>query len=45
MGYNKDLETNRAAKLAHDENMKKNAAERLKKNAAWNKANRSKKTK
>lgn len=37
MSYNRELETNRDAKLAHDENMKKLAAERLKKNAEWRK--------
>lgn len=42
MSYNKELETNREAKQEHDETLKKNASERLRKNAAWNKANRSK---
>lgn len=31
MSYNRDLESNRAAKLAHDDNQKKNAADRMKK--------------
>lgn len=31
MSYNRELETNRAAKMAHDESQKKNAADRLKK--------------
>lgn len=37
MSYNKDLESSKKAKQAHDENLKKNAAERLKRNAEWNK--------
>ena len=43
MSYNKDLESNQEAKQAYDKRMKENAAERLKKNAAWNKANKAKK--
>ena len=43
MSYNKYLETNQEAKREHDKSMKANAAERLKKNAAWNKANKAKK--
>lgn len=31
MSYNRELETNRGAKLAHDDNQRKQAAERLKK--------------
>lgn len=43
MSYNYELETNRDAKAAHNENQKKNAAERLKKNADWNKKYKTKK--
>lgn len=43
--YVKELETDRDAKLAHDNNLKKSAAERLARNAAWNKANKPKKVK
>lgn len=35
--YYKELETDRAAKEAHNNTLKKNAAERLKANAAYNK--------
>lgn len=35
MSYNKDLESNRNAKRKHDEMLKKNAADRLKRNAEW----------
>jgi hypothetical protein len=45
MSYNRELETNRAAKLEHDLNQKKNAAERLARNAKWNRENRSRKQK
>ena len=38
--YNKELETNNEAWLKHPENLKANAAERLKRNAAWNKAHK-----
>lgn len=40
--YNKDLETDREAKHQHDQNLKKAASERLARNAAWNKKNKSK---
>lgn len=40
--YNKELETDRDAKRAHDANLKKMAAERLAKNAAWKKAHKQK---
>lgn len=43
MSYNKELETNADAKREQDETMKKNAADRLKRNADWNKKNRSSK--
>lgn len=39
MSYNKYLESNAEAKREHDENMKKAAADRLKKNAEWVKKN------
>lgn len=42
MSYNKYLESNQEAKREHDKNMKANAAERLKKNAEWNKRNKQK---
>ncbi len=42
MSYNKYLETDKQAKRDHDAAMKANAAERLKKNAEWNKKNKSK---
>lgn len=42
MSYDRDLETNRAAKRKHDEMLKKNAADRLRRNAEWNKKNKSK---
>lgn len=42
MSYNRYLETDREAKRQHDENMKKAAAERLARNAAWNRANKPK---
>lgn len=35
MSYNKELETDRQAKREHDENMKKNAADRLKANREY----------
>lgn len=38
--YNKELETNKEAWLKHQANLKANAAERLKRNATWNKANK-----
>ena len=38
--YNKELETNREAKRAHDDRLKKMASERLAGNAKWNKANK-----
>lgn len=38
--YNKELETNKEAWLKHQENLKANATERLKRNAAWNKAHK-----
>ena len=41
--YDKELETNREAKRAHDAVLKKRAAERLAANAKWNKENRPKK--
>ena len=43
MAYDRDLETDKVAKRDHDEAQKQMAAERLKKNAAWNQANRRKK--
>lgn len=43
MSYNRDLETDREAKRKHDELLKKNAAERLKRNAQWNKKNKKQK--
>jgi hypothetical protein len=42
MSYNRYLESNRDAKRASDETLKKTAAERLKKNAEWTKRNKSK---
>lgn len=33
----KEIETDRAAKESHDNNLKKNASDRLKANAAYNK--------
>jgi hypothetical protein len=42
MSYNRELETNRTAKQAHDETLKKNAADRLKRNAEWNRKNKTK---
>lgn len=39
--YNKDLETNKDVKQTHDRNQKRNAQERLAKNAAWNKQHKS----
>ena len=42
MSYNKELETNQEAKREHDKNLKANAAERLKKNAEWNRKNKQK---
>lgn len=42
MSYNRYLETDREAKRQHDESMKKAAAERLARNAAWNRANKPK---
>lgn len=42
MSYNKSLETDFDAKKQHNENLKKAAAERLARNAAWNKAHKSK---
>lgn len=42
MSYNKELETNQEAKREHDKNQKANAAERLKKNAEWNRKNKQK---
>lgn len=41
--YNKELETDREAWVKHQENLKRNAAERLANNAKWNKANKRKK--
>ena len=38
--YDKYLETDKKAKLQHNEGLKKAASERLAKNAAWNKANK-----
>lgn len=38
--YNRELETNKEAWLKHQVNLKANAAERLKRNAAWVKANK-----
>lgn len=35
--YYKELETDKAAKVAHDALLKKNASDRLKANAAYNK--------
>ena len=43
--YNRELETDAAAKQLHDDNLKKAAAERLAKNAKWNKENKKKKDK
>lgn len=40
--YNKELETDKQAKATHDLNQKRNASERLAKNASWNKAHKSK---
>lgn len=42
MSYNRDLESDREAKRKHDEMLKKNASDRLKRNADWNKKNKSK---
>lgn len=39
--YFKDIESNTAAKRQHDQNMKKACGERLRKNAEWNKKNKS----
>ncbi len=38
--YNKQLESDREAKRQHDENLKKAAAERLARNAKWNKSHK-----
>lgn len=38
--YNRELETSKEAWLKHQANLKANAAERLKRNATWNKANK-----
>lgn len=38
--YNRELETNKETWVKHQANLKANAAERLKRNAAWNKANK-----
>lgn len=40
MSYNRDLETDREAKRKHDEMLKKNASDRLRRNADWNKKNK-----
>jgi len=40
MSYNKELETDKEAKRAHDKLLKENAADRLKRNKAWNQAHR-----
>ena len=42
MSYNRDLESDREAKRKHDEMLKKNASDRLKRNAEWKKKNKSK---
>lgn len=41
--YYKELETDKAAKEAHNNNLKKNASDRLKANAEYNKKNKRKK--
>ncbi len=38
--YNREIETSKDAWVKHQENLKANAAERLKRNAAWNKAHK-----
>lgn len=40
--YFRDIETDAAAAFRKNTQLRKDAAERLKKNAAWNKANKSK---
>lgn len=40
MSYNRYLETDKRAKQESDKNLKAAAAERLKKNAEWNKRNK-----
>lgn len=37
MAYMKDIEADAVAKRKHDEMQKKNAADRLRRNAEWNK--------
>lgn len=41
--YNRELETDAAKNVEHQLNLKKAAAERLAKNAKWNKFNKAKK--
>ncbi len=41
--YNKDIEASRQGKQLHDSNQKKQAQERLAKNATWNKKFKTKK--
>lgn len=43
--YYARIETDRAAKVEHDNSLKKNSADRLKANADWNKKNRPSKKK
>lgn len=43
--YYAHIETSRAAKVEHDNGLKKNAADRLKANSDWNKKNRPSKKK
>ncbi len=42
MSYNRDLESDKFLKRQSDANLKKAAAERLKRNAEWNKAHKAK---
>ncbi len=42
MSYNRDLESDKTLKRQHDANLKKAAAERLARNATWNKAHKAK---
>lgn len=45
MAYDRDLESDKEVKQKHDEAQRAMAAERLKKNAAWNQAHRKRKDK
>lgn len=42
MSYNRDLESDRNLKREHDASQKKQAAERLARNRAWNQAHKAK---